>query len=115
MNLAFVVFALASAASPTSGPSHRDDVRACTAARLRPYMSPYGLRQPWPRLAELPAALVDDAGEVLGDMGHVSDGYRQTLHVDGKARAAYVLEQGGFAGSVRVYGPLPVAACAASR
>ncbi|MCH6484452.1 hypothetical protein MMG85_12895 [Pseudoxanthomonas sp. LH2527] len=42
----------------------------------------------------------------------VADGYQQFLHVDGEARAVYVVEQGGFAGTTKVYGPLPLPQCA---
>lgn len=74
-----------------------------------------GVRQPWPVASELPPHLATGFGELLSDAGLVADGYMQTLHVDASALTAYVVQQGGFAGTRTVYGPLPVAACSASR
>ena len=47
----------------------------------------------------------------LSDTGQVADGYAHFLHIDERARAVYVIEQGGFAGTTKVYGPLPLPRC----
>jgi hypothetical protein len=86
-------------------------IASCTAARLRPFVGPMGVRQPWPVAQELPNHLASSFGELLSDQGMVADGFMQTLHVDSSAHSAYVVQQGGFAGFRTIYGPLPVAAC----
>ena len=85
-------------------------VVACTAQRLRAFVDPTGVHQTWPMSAELPDQA--NLALALSDQGIVADGYMHTLHVDRAARAAYVVQQGGFAGFRTIYGPLPVAACA---
>jgi hypothetical protein len=64
-------------------------------------------------MASPPAGLHHTTGTPLSDTGAVADGYQQFLHVDTGARAVYVVEQGGFAGTFKVYGPLPLPRCAA--
>lgn len=85
---------------------------ACVAQRLKPFVNPYGIRQAWPVMASPPAELLHALGTPLSDMGHIADGYQQFLHVDAQARAVYVVEQGGFAGTTKVFGPLPLPRCA---
>ena len=89
-----------------------DPVTACVADRLRPFVGPYGVQQAWPVMASPPKELHHTLGTPLSDTGMVADGYQQFLHVDGEARAVYVVEQGGFAGTFKVYGPLPLPQCA---
>lgn len=89
-----------------------DPVTACVADRLRPFVGPYGVQQAWPVMASPPEGLHHTLGTPLSDTGMVADGYQQFLHVDGEARAVYVVEQGGFAGTTKVYGPLPLPQCA---
>lgn len=84
---------------------------ACTAQRLRPFAGPTGVHQSWPVIQELPSHLANGPGALLSDQGNIADGYSQTLHVDTASRAAYVVQQGGFAGFRTIYGPLPVASC----
>lgn len=103
---------LALAASSSAGSAAEPQtVVACTVQRLRAFVGPLGIQQPWPTIPELPAHLDNSRGELLSDQGNIADGYTQTLHVDSGARAAYVVQQGGFAGFRRIYGPLPVASC----
>jgi len=85
---------------------------ACVAQRLKPFVSPYGIQQAWPVMASPPADVLDSLGAPLADMGQVADGYQQFVHVDTRARAVYVVEQGGFAGTTKVFGPLPLPRCA---
>jgi hypothetical protein len=105
--------AVASSTSPAPAPSPatNDTATACAAARLKPFTSPYGVRQAWPVMASPPADMLHTLGTPLSDMGHVADGYQQFLHVDTQARAVYVVEQGGFAGTTKVFGPLPLPRC----
>lgn len=91
-----------------------DPVNACVARRLRPFVGPYGVQQAWPVMASPPTGLLHTLGTPLSDTGMVADGYQQFLHVDTDARAVYVVEQGGFAGTFKVYGPLPLPQCAPS-
>ncbi|TQM16934.1 hypothetical protein FB548_0302 [Pseudoxanthomonas sp. 3HH-4] len=91
-----------------------DPVTACVARRLRSFVGPYGVQQAWPVMASPPAGLHHTLGTPLSDTGMVADGYQQFLHVDTDARAVYVIEQGGFAGTFKVYGPLPLSQCAPS-
>jgi hypothetical protein len=84
---------------------------ACAAQRLTPFLSPYGIRQAWPVMASPPPELLHAMGTPISDMGHIADGYQHFLHVDAAARAVYVIEQGGFAGTTKVYGPLPLPRC----
>lgn len=88
-----------------------DPVTACVAERIRPFVGPYGVQQAWPTIAPPPEALQHTLGTPLSDTGMVADGYRHTLHADTEARTVYVVEQGGFAGTVKVYGPLPLPQC----
>lgn len=91
-----------------------DPMTACVVTRLKPFMSPYGIQQAWPVMSSPPPALLHALGTPLSDVGHVADGYAQFLHVDEQARAVYIVEQGGFAGTTKVYGPLPLPRCAAT-
>lgn len=84
---------------------------ACVAQRLKPFISPYGIQQAWPVMASPPAELLHSLGTPIADMGHIADGYQQFVHVDARARAVYVVEQGGFAGTTKVFGPLPLPGC----
>ena len=88
-----------------------DPVTACAARRLKPFVGPYGVQQAWPVMASPPAGLHHTMGTPLSDTGMIADGYQQFLHVDTAARAVYVVEQGGFAGTFKVYGPLPLPQC----
>ena len=106
---------LAAAIASTSATGSESELVAsasCTASRLQHFMSPFGIAQSWPRLPALPAELARSAGHPIGSPGNVMDGYSQVVHVDLAGRKAYVAQQGGFAGAITVFGPLPVAACA---
>ncbi|UOV00263.1 hypothetical protein [Pseudoxanthomonas mexicana] len=79
--------------------------------RLKPFVSPYGIQQPWP-VVEAPSQDLMLAQErPLSDTGQVVDGYAHFLHIDERARAVYVIEQGGLAGTTKAYGPLPLPRC----
>ncbi|WP_334178459.1 hypothetical protein [Pseudoxanthomonas sp.] len=107
-----LLLALASAPDPDMPHSIPDNTTACVVQRLKPFMSPYGIRQAWPVMASPPPELLNTLGSPMSDMGHIADGYQQFLHVDAQARAVYVVEQGGFAGTTKVFGPLPLPRCA---
>ena len=114
-----VAFALASGQGQARDPNYLDrsvgasaPVIDCVARRLKPFVSPYGIQQPWPVSAALPAGQQDAMGALLSDNGIIADGYQQFLHVDEVARTVHVVEQGGFAGTTKVYGPLPLPRCA---
>lgn len=113
LTLVFLLQALDSPLAPPSAPTH-DATIACAIARLKPFASPYGIQQAWPKMHYWPRELQQSLGAPLSDMGHVADGYQQFLHVDERARAVYVVEQGGFMGTTKVYGPLPLPRCAAA-
>ena len=98
----------AEAASP-------NPVVACNAQRLSHFVSPYGIAQPWPVADELPERWSNDPGLLLSSYGSVMDGYEQRLYVDVEIQSAYVVEQGGIAGTRKIYGPLPVASCTPAR
>ncbi len=104
---------LAQAAMASANPPAPADggAIACVVARLKPFVSPYGIRQAWPVMASPPPELLNVIGTPVSDMGHIADGYRQFLHIDTQARAVYVVEQGGFAGTTKVFGPLPLPRC----
>lgn len=108
-----LVTATCASAAPPATPLPRDDaITACAVQRLKPFVSPYGIRQAWPVMTSPPPELMQTLGTPLADMGHIADGYQQFLHIDRQARAVYVVEQGGFAGTTKVYGPLPLPRCA---
>ena len=111
-SLLLVLMTLATEAPITTG-AQPSSVVACTAQRLRPFVGPTGIHQPWPTTDELPPGLAG-AGLLLSDVGMVADGYSHSLVVDTLSSAAYVVQQGGIAGFRKIYGPLPVAACAGS-
>lgn len=50
-------------------------------------------------------------GVALSDTGQVMDGYTHRLYVNVEAKSAYVVQEGGIAGTQTVFGPLPVASC----
>jgi hypothetical protein len=111
----------ATGAGPRSSPDATQHARlaACAAEALRPLVGPDGVKRAWPEIDALPSALGGDgrtviSGTLLSDEGLTADGFRHTLYVDHAAGAAYVVEDGGFAGLRRVYGPLPLPRCAAS-
>ena len=102
---------LASVLAAASPSETHETLLACTAERLRPFLSPLGLRQSWPQVAELPQHLATNPGLQLSDQGNYEDGYSHWLLVDLATASSYVVQRGGFAGTQTVYGPLPVAAC----
>jgi len=105
---ALVAIALA---APSGIPSESSPYLECTAARLQPFVRPTGVNQAWPVAAALPEELAQRPGRLLSDQGNVEDGYTHWLVVSTASRAAYVIERGGFAGTQKIYGPLPVAVC----
>jgi hypothetical protein len=109
-----LLLVLALSAEPAAVTSPSPSLASCTADRLRRFVGPTGIHQPWPAAADLPSQFASASGVLLSDQGMVADGYTQTLHVDPEARTAYVVQQGGFAGFRTVYGPLPVAGCPGS-
>ena len=111
-SLLLVLMVLATEA-PITTAAQPPSVVACTAQRLRPFVGPTGIHQPWPTTDQLPPGLAH-GGPLLSDLGMVADGYSQSLVVDVMNRAAYVVQEGGIGGFRRIYGPLPVAACAGS-
>jgi len=94
-----------------TAPSGEQTVSSCTAARLRPFVGPTGVRPSWPESKELPGYLDGQPGVLLSDQGGVLDGYSHWLLVDDRTASSYVVQRGGFAGSQTIYGPFPVAAC----
>ncbi|CAN7161082.1 hypothetical protein LJR168_000171 [Pseudoxanthomonas sp. LjRoot168] len=84
---------------------------ACALARLKPFVGPYGIQQRWPVMTALPQGRRHAAGVMLSDTGPVADGYQHFLHVDVQTNAVYIVQQGGFAGTTKVYGPLPLPYC----
>ncbi|MBA3930540.1 MAG: hypothetical protein C0521_13215 [Xanthomonas sp.] len=88
----------------------RDPIGDCALWRLRPFVGPYGVQQAWP-IVENPQALMFAQERPLSDSGQVADGYAHFVHIDVAARAVYVIEQGGFAGTTKVFGPLPLPRC----
>ena len=112
MHTLVLLLALTAAPDPDAGRVVADNATAaCAAQRLTPFMSPYGIQQAWPVMASPPSELLHTLGTPISDMGHIADGYQHFLHVDTNARAVYVVEQGGFAGTTKVYGPLPLPRC----
>lgn len=89
-----------------------DDHTLCAIERLKPFVSPYGIRQAWPVMDRLPKELdMLGLGTPMSDMGQLADGYQQFIYTDVETRTVYVVEQGGFAGTTKVYGPLPLPRC----
>jgi len=107
----FSLFLSATLASASGVPLDQT-AEACTAERIRPFVSPAGIRQNWPRTEVLPARLVEDLGTLLSDQGNYDDGYSHWLVLDHAKSAAYVVQRGGYAGIQTVFGPLPIASCA---
>lgn len=107
-----LLLVLALAADPAvAAPASGCSPLACTASRLRAFVGPTGIHQPWPVAEELPSQLGDSPSELLSGQGMVADGYTHRLHVDEARKAAYVVQEGGIAGLRTVYGPLPIGAC----
>ena len=103
-----VIASVLAVASPSAA---NQAMHLCTAERLRPFVSPAGLRQSWPQAAELPSHFKDSPELQLSSQGNFEDGYTHWLVVDDASATSYVLQRGGFAGTQIVYGPLPVASC----
>ena len=101
----FIGFALLSTTLDSS-------VATCTAERLRPFVTPQGVKQSWPKVDSLPARLKNEVGTLIADQGSFDDGYSHWLVIDEQSSTAYVVQRGGFSGLQVVYGPLPVASCA---
>ena len=112
MHALALLLAMAPASDQEAQPVPRNDAATvCVTQRLKPFVSPYGIQQAWPVMAAPPPELLNTLGTPLADMGHIADGYQQFLHIDMQARAVYVVEQGGFAGTTKVFGPLPLPRC----
>lgn len=105
---------LAVLAAGVCAPVVAQDAAKCTAQRLARFVGPTGVHQAWPTTT-LPAALAQQPGVLISDQGNIADGYEHRLVLDTVRASAYVVQTGGFAGRQTVYGPLPVAACAARR
>ncbi|PPJ41084.1 MULTISPECIES: hypothetical protein [unclassified Pseudoxanthomonas] len=103
--------AAASVPAPPPPTSREDTTIACAIVRLKPFVGPYGIRQQWPVAKALPQGREHALGTLLSDTGAVADGYQQFLHVDVQVNAVYIVEQGGFAGTRKVFGPLPLPRC----
>ena len=69
--------ALAVASPIAMNTSTKESSTTCTAERLRPFVSPTGVRQSWPLAAELPPHLASNPGLPLSDQGNCQDGYSQ--------------------------------------
>lgn len=108
-----VVHATVTASVPAPPPpfSGEQAATACAIVRLRPFVGPYGIQQRWPVAKALPQGRAHAPGTLLSDTGPVADGYQQFLHVDVQMNAVYIVEQGGFAGTRKVFGPLPLPHC----
>ena len=104
--------ATTAAASPVPLMIVPDRTTSCALERLKPFVSPYGIRQAWPVMDRIPKELDRlGLGTRMSDMGDLADGYQQFIHTDLETRTVYILEQGGFAGTTKVYGPLPLPHC----
>ena len=97
--------------APPPPTSREDTTIACAIVRLKPFVGPYGIRQQWPVAKALPQGREHALGTLLSDSGPVADGYQQFLHVDVQTNAVYIVEQGGVAGTTKIYGPLPLPSC----
>lgn len=89
-----------------------DPLGDCARMRLKPFVNPYGIQQAWPVVDAPSQDLMQAQERPLSDSGQVADGYAHFVHIDPVARAVFVIEQGGFAGTTKVYGPLPLPRCA---
>ena len=104
-----IFLAIASPIATQVGTQQSNDT--CTAERLRPFVSPTGVRQSWPVADGLPAQLASNPGIALSDQGNYQDGYSHWLYVDLATNTSYVVQRGGLSGNQTIYGPLPVATC----
>ena len=102
-SLVFVVLAASGGLLPEHG---------CAVERLKPFVSPTGTSQAWPRAAALPSHLANELGTLISDEGNYKDGFSHWLIVDRVAQASFVIQRGGFGGNQVVFGPLPLASCA---
>ena len=113
--LVALVFVHATVAASVPAPpppiSGEQAATACAIARLKPFVGPYGIQQRWAVAKALPQGREHAQGTLLSDTGPVADGYQQFLHVDEQSNAVYIVEQGGFAGTRKVFGPLPLPYC----
>ena len=91
-------------AVPPDAPEPRTDL-TLAAQRFGACVGPSGARQDLPTLDELPVALAGQRGIVLSVPGLVSDGYFHWLLIDHRQGQAYIVQQGGIAGTRRVFGP----------
>ena len=110
--LATVLYGSLGVTAPPAATTFEDSMVSCTAQRLSHFVGPFGVMQSWPVATHLPEFWGDEPGVLLSDSGDVMDGDTHHLHVKPESRSAYVVQQGGFSGSQKVFGPLPVASCA---
>lgn len=92
-----------------------DPASACAVERLAPFADPLGIRQAWPIVAAPSPDLLTTMGTPVPHSDLIADGYQHTVHVDPQTRTVHIVEQGGFAGTTKVYGPLPLPSCAQPR
>ena len=98
-------------------PLHRPDpdaAKQCAISRLSPFVTPMGIQQSWPVIERLPRALERDFGVVFPQDAVIFDGYQHSLVMDIERKSTFIIEVGGFAGTTRIYGPLPLPQCAKS-
>ena len=94
---------------------HRPDPDAatqCAISRLGPFVTPMGIRQSWPVIERLPRALERDFGVLFPQDAVIFDGYQHSLVMDLERNSTFIIEVGGFTGTTRIYGPLPLPQCA---
>lgn len=110
-SLLLIALTLASSDEAPRVAPNADATADCVVRRLKPFVSPYGIQQAWPVMIYWPRELMHSPEIPLSDVGHVADGYRHALHVDEKEAVVYVVEEGGFRGTTKLYGPLPLPRC----
>jgi len=82
---------------------------AATAKRLLPCFTTTGVTQAFPETRDLPPEKNLVSVTLLGASGKsVSDGYTYWIAIESSRSYAYVRQVGGFAGSNKLYGPIPI-------
>lgn len=104
------------ASSPASAPPMQVPVPqpSCVARHFAPMVGPSGeVPRSWAENKEVALAINGIPGERIREPGPASHGYYVWFHRPAAdADHGYVVQSGGLAGNMRVYGPFPLPQCA---
>ena len=72
----------------------------------KPCVNARGLEMELPLADPIPAISAPGKLYVLNDLGKIRDGYKHSLFISADGKQHYILQVGGIAGTIKVFGPI---------